>query len=129
MKRKDKVTSVKLSESSLLIKDRAGGDFSAGFGVLFDGFQSIQVMRVLLSHEVNDRICSLTQGAQDLVIIEARGAFDWLRTNGANSSLRKGGGEGVGAYSKPDQRNDQDSPPPSVPANEQVIEREIEALC
>ena len=41
MKRKDKVTSVKLSESTLLIKNRAGSDFSASFVELVDGFESI----------------------------------------------------------------------------------------
>ncbi len=65
MKRKDKVTSAELSESSLLVKDRAAGNFSAGFGDLVDGFESIQVRRVLLPHEVNGRICSLAQGAHN----------------------------------------------------------------
>lgn len=85
MKRKDKVTSAELIESSLLVNDRAGSDFSASFGELVDGFESIQVRRVLLPHEVNGRICSLTQGAQDLVIIEARGAAGRLSTDGAGA--------------------------------------------
>jgi hypothetical protein len=89
MKRKDKVTSAELSESSLLIKNRAAGDFSTGFGELVDGFESIQVKRVLLPHEVNGSICSLTQGAQDLVIIEARGAVGRLGTDGVDGSLKK----------------------------------------
>jgi hypothetical protein len=89
MKREDKVTSVELSESSLLIQDRAAGDFSAGFGVLFDGFESIQVKRDLLPHEVNGSVCSLAQGAQDLVIIEARGAVGRLGADGADGSLKK----------------------------------------
>lgn len=89
MKREDKVTSAELSESSLLIKNRAAGDFSAGFCELFDGFESIQVRRVLLPHEVNGRICSLTQGAQDVVIIEARGAIGRLGTDCADGSLKK----------------------------------------
>jgi hypothetical protein len=35
---------------------------SAGLGVLVDGFESIQVRCVLLSHEVNGRMCSRPQG-------------------------------------------------------------------
>jgi hypothetical protein len=87
MKRKDKVTSAELIERSLLINDRAGGDFSPGFGELVDGFESIQMRRVLLPHEVNSCICSLSQGAQDLVIIEARGAVGRLSTDGTGGSL------------------------------------------
>jgi hypothetical protein len=90
MKWKDKVTSTELIESSLLVKDRAAGDFSASFGELVDGFESIQVMCVLLPRKVNGRICSLTQGAQNLVIIEARGAVGRLSTDGADGSLKKG---------------------------------------
>jgi len=89
MKRKDKVTSVELRECGLLIKDRAAGDFSAGFGELVDGFESIQVKGVLLPHEVNGRISSLTQAPQDLVIIEARDGIGRLGTEGADGSLKK----------------------------------------
>ena len=88
MKRKDKVTSAELIERSLLVNDRAGSDFSPGFGKLVDGFESIQVGGILLPHEVNDRICSFTQGAQDLVIIEARGAVRRLSTDGTGGSLK-----------------------------------------
>jgi len=56
VKRKNKVTSAELGESRLLIKDRAAGNFSASFGELVDGFESIQVRRALLSHKVNGRI-------------------------------------------------------------------------
>jgi hypothetical protein len=89
MKRKDKVVSAEHSERSLLIENRAAGDFSAGFGELVDGFESIQVRGGLLPHEVNGRICSLTQGAQELVITEARDAGDRLGTDGADGSLKK----------------------------------------
>ena len=89
MKRKDEVTSAELSECGLLIKDRAAADFSAVFGELVDGFESIQVRRVLLPHEIDGRICSLTQGPQDLVIIEARGVIARLGTNEADGSLKK----------------------------------------
>lgn len=88
MKRKDEVTSVELIESTLLIKDRTGGDFSAGLGELFDGFESIQVMRPLLSYKVNGRICSRTQAAQDLIIIKARGAVGRLSIDGDGGSLK-----------------------------------------
>jgi hypothetical protein len=91
MKWKDKVTSAELSESSLLVQDRAAGDFSAGFIELVDGFESIQVRRILLSYEVNGRICPLTQGVQDLVIVEARGAVSRLGTDGADGSLERRG--------------------------------------
>jgi hypothetical protein len=127
MKRKDKVTSAELSEGSLLIKDRAASDFCAGFGELVDGFESIQVRRVLLPHEVNGRICSHTQGAQDLVIIEARGAGFRLGTDDADGSLkkRKVSWEAILNLTG----SVQDSPPSSAPANEQVTERGIETLC
>lgn len=89
MKRKDKITSAKLSESSLLIQDRAAGDFPAVFGELVDSFESIQVKRVFLPHEVNCRICSLAQVTQDLVVIETRGVVDRLRIDGADRFLKK----------------------------------------
>lgn len=89
MKRKDKVTSAELGESSLLIQDRAAGDFSAGFIELVDGFESIQVRRILLPYKVNGRICPLTQGVQDLIIVEARGAVGRLGTDGADDSLHR----------------------------------------
>ena len=99
MERKDKFTSVELSESGLLVHDRAAGDFSAVFGELVDGFESIQVTRVFLPHEVNGRICSLTQFAQDLVVIETRSVVGRLGTDDADRSLKKR--SGVGTYSKP----------------------------
>lgn len=90
IKRKDKVTSTKLSECSLLIDDCAAGYVSsASCGVLVDGFESIQVGCVLLSHEVNGRKTSLIQGAQKLVIVEARVAFGRLGTDDAISALKK----------------------------------------
>ena len=85
MKRKDKIIPAKLGKSSLLIKDHAASDFSAGLGVLVDGFESIQVRRILLSHEVNGRICSHTQGAQEIVIVEARVGVDRLGIDSASS--------------------------------------------
>jgi hypothetical protein len=63
MKREDKVVSAQLSKSSLLIDDWAGRDFSPCGGELLDGFESIQARSMLLSHEVNGRIRSRTQGA------------------------------------------------------------------
>jgi len=90
MERKDKITSAELGESSLLIENRAAGDFSARFGELVDSFESIQARRILLSHEINGCICSLAQRAQDLVVIEARRAIGRFGIDGANSSLRKG---------------------------------------
>lgn len=62
MERKDKVISAELRKSILLINNHAGSDLSAGLGVLVDGFESIQVRCVLLSHEVNGRMCSRPQG-------------------------------------------------------------------
>ena len=44
-------------------------------------------MRALLSHKVNGRICSRTQVAQYLVIIEARGAVGYI--DGGGGSLKK----------------------------------------
>ena len=85
MKRKDKVIPAKLGKSSLLIKDHAAGNFSAGLGVLVDGFESIQVRRMLLSHEVNGRICSRTQSAQEIVIVEARVGVGRLGIDSASS--------------------------------------------
>jgi hypothetical protein len=93
IKRKDEVISAKLSKSIFLINGRVESDSShAGHsvtcGVLVDSFESIQAARVLLSHKVNGRIISLTQGAQELVIIEARVAIGRFGTNGAISSLK-----------------------------------------
>jgi hypothetical protein len=104
MKRKDKVISAKRSKSIFLIdgcveRDSSYSSHVVIYGVLVDGFESIQAARVLLSHKVNGRIKSLTQGAQELVIIEARVAVGRLGTNGAISSLEKK--RVVGGYSKP----------------------------
>ena len=89
LKRKDKVSSAELGECGLLIKDRAAGDLSAVFGELVDGLESIQVRCMLLPHEVNGRICSLTQGPQNLVIIKAGGAIGMVGIDGADGSLKK----------------------------------------
>ena len=90
MKRKDKVVSIQFGKSRLLVDDRAGCDLSPRRGVLFDGFERIQVRSMLLSHEVNSRICSRSQGAQELVVIEARGTEGTVGINGASGSLEKG---------------------------------------
>jgi hypothetical protein len=79
------------------------------------------VRSVLLPHEVNDRNFSATQGAQDIVIIKARGAVGRL---GANGSLNKRSvcrGEAILEASSV-----QYSPPSSAPEN--VSECGIEAL-
>jgi hypothetical protein len=90
MKGKNKVVSVQLRKSSLFIENGATRDFSSGSRVLVDSFESIQVRGTLLSHKVNGRSSSRTQGTQELVIIEARGAVGTLGVNGGNSSLKKG---------------------------------------
>ena len=87
MKRESKVTPIQLGKSSLLIENRAGRDFSPSGGVLVNGFESIQVGRMLLSREVNGRIGSRTQGAQEFVIVEARGAEGAVSIDSANGSL------------------------------------------
>jgi hypothetical protein len=79
-----KIASTEPSESSLLTKDRA--DMSAA---LVDDFESVQVRRVLLSHEINNRNFSRTQHAQEIVIISARDAAGKLDTGGADGSLKK----------------------------------------
>ena len=43
---------------------------------------------MLLSHEVDGRIASRTQGAQELVIIEGGAGVDRLATDGTDSSLK-----------------------------------------
>jgi hypothetical protein len=87
MKGENEVAPIQLCESSLLIDDGAECDFSSSGGVFVDGFESIQVGCMFLSHEVNGRICSRTQGAQELVIIEAWGDISTL-DNGDSSSLK-----------------------------------------
>jgi hypothetical protein len=87
MKWENKVVPVQFGKSSLLIENRAARDFSPSGGVLVDGFESIQVRRTLLSHEVNGRVGSGTQGTQELVIVEARGAEGAASIDNANGSL------------------------------------------
>ena len=91
MKRENKIIPIQLGKSSALLEDRAARDFdfSPFGGVLFDGFESIQVRRMLLSHEVNGRIGSRTQNAQELVIVEARGAEGAVSIDDANGSLER----------------------------------------
>ena len=86
MKRENKVIPIQLGEGSLLILNRAPHSFSPSSGVL-DGFESIQVRRTLLSHEINSRIASRTQDAQDLVIIEARRVEGAVSIDTANGTL------------------------------------------
>jgi hypothetical protein len=78
MKGNDKVVPIQLRENSLLIDGRAECNFSATSSVFVDGLESIQAGRMPLPHEVNDRICSRTQSAQDLVVIEAWGDIGTL---------------------------------------------------
>ena len=73
MKRENEVIPIQLGKSSLLVLNRSPYNFSPSGGVL-DFFESIQVRRTLFSYEVNSRIASGTQGAQELVIVEARRA-------------------------------------------------------
>ena len=80
---KDKIASTELCESRLLVKDRA--DISAA---LVDDFESIQESRVLLPDEVNGRIFSHTQHAQDIVIIMARVVVSRLGTDRTDGSLK-----------------------------------------
>ena len=87
MKRENKTIPIQLFESSLLIENRAACDFSPFEGVFVGGFESIQVRRMFLSHEINLRIGSRTQGAQELVIVEARGAGGGVSIDNANGSL------------------------------------------
>jgi hypothetical protein len=87
----DKVTSAELCERSFLIKDRVPGNIYASFSDFVDGFDNIQVNRGLLPREINGRIYSRTQGAQELVIIKVRGAVGRLSTDGADGSLKKRG--------------------------------------
>jgi hypothetical protein len=87
MKRENKVIPVQLGKSSLLIENRAARDFSPSRSVLVDGFESIQVRRMFLSHEVNGRVGSSTQGAQELVVVKARGGEGAVRIDNANGSL------------------------------------------
>jgi hypothetical protein len=84
--------------------------------------QSIQESRVLLADEVNGRIFSHTQHAQDIVIIMARVVVSRLGTDRTDGSLKSV----VGGYSKP--RSVQNSLPPSAPGNKKVTEIRIEAL-
>ena len=94
MKRENKVVPTQLGKSSLLIANRAESDFSPFGGVLVDGLESIQVRRMLLSHEVNGRSGSRTQSAQELVIVKARGAGA-VGIDNVNDSL-----EGVCVYQR-----------------------------
>jgi hypothetical protein len=87
MKGENEVIPIQLCESSLLVDDGAERNLTSTSGVLLDGFESIQVGCVLLSHEVNGRVCSRTQGAHELVIIEAWGDVSTL-SNGGSSSLK-----------------------------------------
>jgi len=87
MKRENKVIPIQLGKSSLFIEYRAARDFSPFGGVLVDGFESIQVRCMLLSHEVNGRIGSRAQVAQELVIVKARGAEGTVSIDKANGSL------------------------------------------
>lgn len=98
MEHKGKVTSVELSERSLLGQDQAAGNLYASLGDLADGFEGIQVRRVLLPHEVHGRICSRIQGAQEFVIVKA-----------GDSSLKKKVSCGKSNW-------------PDAPINKQVIE-------
>jgi hypothetical protein len=101
MKRENKVIPAQLGKSSLLIENRTAPDFSPFRGVLVDGFESIQVRRMLLSHEVNGRVGSRTQGAQELVIVEARGAEGAASIDNASGSL-----EAEGVYQPNDSKPD-----------------------
>jgi hypothetical protein len=115
-----KVASTEPSESRLLIKGRA--DMSAA---LVDDFESVQVKRILLPYEINDRNCFRTQDAQEIVIISARGAPGRL---GADGSLKKKKCGEVRNYSRPRAlaSSVQDSPLSSAPEN--VTGCGIEAL-
>lgn len=86
MKRKNEVAPIQLCEGSLLIDDCAERDLSATCGVLIDGFESIQMGSVPLSYEVNGRVRSHAQSAQNLVIIEAWGDVGTV-SSGTSSSL------------------------------------------
>jgi len=90
MEREDEIVSVQLGKSSLLIDDGAAGDFFPSGGILFDGFESIQVRSMLLSHEVNGRICSRAQSTQKLVIIDVRGVEGAVGIDVASGSLEEG---------------------------------------
>jgi hypothetical protein len=126
MKRENKVIPIQLGKSSLLILNRSPHNFSPSGGVL-DGFESIQVRRTLLSHEVNSRIASRTQGAQDLVIIEARRAEGAVSIDSANGSL-----EGRKVYQrancKPDWTAGKGLPLPSTTANDRMTENGTDTL-
>lgn len=121
MKRENKVIPVQLGKSSLFIENRAAPNFSTSRRVLVDGFEGIQARRVLLSHEVNGRVGSRTQCAQDLVIVEARGAEGAVSIDNANGSL-----EAKKVYQqdelKPDWTAGEDLPLPRTSANERMPE-------
>ncbi len=89
MKWENKVIPVQLGKSSLLIENCAARDFSPSGSILVDGFESIQVRRMLLSHEVDGRIGSRAQGAQELVVVKARGAEGTVSIDNANGSLEE----------------------------------------
>ena len=83
---------------------------------------------MLLSHEVNGRICSRTQGAQEFEIIEARGAESTVGIDGASGSLEIRSVVREVNF-KSDWAGFEGSPLLSAPANERMIESGIEVWC